>query len=119
MSLVPLIFYIFVALTLGLLLISISEFFGKKNPKKRVNQVYESGVNPLKGATRQYDIKYYRVAVLFLLFDVEVVLLLPWVANFNKASNKEFLFYEFLAFIILLIVGYIFVVMSKSLKWDK
>ena len=81
--------------------------------------VYESGVNPVGSATRQYDIKFYLTAILFLLFDVEIVFLLPWALAYKNTTSSAFMIADFVFFMVILLVGYIFVINSKALKWEK
>ncbi len=108
-----------IACTLGGVLLGISSLLGQKRKIVRKNDVYESGVNAVGSATRQYDVKFYLTAILFLLFDVEIVFLLPWAMTFNQASNQAFLLKGFIFFMVILLVGYIFVINSKALKWDE
>jgi NADH-quinone oxidoreductase subunit A len=97
----------------------ISNFLGQKAKLKRTNDIYESGVNPVGSATRQYDIKFYLTAIMFLLFDVEIVFLLPWALAYGNATNTGFMVAGFIFFMAVLLVGYIFVINSKALEWEK
>jgi NADH-quinone oxidoreductase subunit A len=111
--------FIIIATALGLVLMFISNFLGQKVKIVRKNDIYESGVNPVGSATRQYDIKFYLTAILFLLFDVEIVFLLPWALNYHNVANSGFMVAGFVFFMTVLLVGYIFVIGSKALKWEK
>lgn len=114
-------FVIFLILTtgLGLALMFISNFLGQKTKIVRTNDIYESGVNPVGSATRQYDIKFFLTAILFLLFDVEIVFLLPWALAYNESANTGFMVAGFVFFMVVLLVGYVFVINSKALKWEE
>lgn len=108
-----------VATGMALALVGISVLLGEKHLEERPHDVYETGMNPVGGARRRYDIKFYLTAILFLLFDVEIVFLFPWALVFDHVADKALMFYEFMIFIGILAVAYIFVVFSKSLDWEK
>lgn len=111
--------FLIICTGLGLVLMFISNFLGQKAKLKRTNDIYESGVNPVGSATRQYDIKFYLTAIMFLLFDVEIVFLLPWALAYGNATNTGFMVAGFIFFMAVLLVGYIFVINSKALEWEK
>jgi len=119
MEFLSFIIFLVIATALGLVLMVISNILGQKVKRVRKNDIYESGVNPVGSATRQYDIKFYLTAILFLLFDVEIVFLLPWALAYNNATDSSFMVASFVFFMIVLLVGYIFVINSKALKWEE
>lgn len=118
MGLLPVILFVIIGLLLGIGLITISLILGKKPKHERLNDIYESGVNPVGSATRRYDIKFYLTAILFLLFDVEIVFLFPWALTFKESSMKSLMIAEFAFFMVILLVGYLFVLLSGSLDWE-
>ncbi len=80
---------------------------------------YESGMPVLGDARERFSVKFYMVAVLFIVFDVEVVFLLPWAAAFNQlAALRTFLFLEVIVFVAILVVGYLYVWKRGALQWD-
>lgn len=111
--------FFIIACTLCAVLLGISSLLGQKRKLVREMDIYESGVNPVGSASRQYDIKFYLTAILFLLFDVEIVFLLPWTLAYKEAPNQAFMIYGFVFFMVILLVGYIFVINSKALKWEE
>jgi NADH-quinone oxidoreductase subunit A len=111
--------FFIIACTLSAVLLGISSLLGQKRKTVREMDIYESGVNPVGSATRQYDIKFFLTAILFLLFDVEIVFLLPWTLAYKDAANQPFMIAGFVFFMVILLVGYIFVINSKALKWEK
>lgn len=119
MEFLAFIIFLVIATVLGAALMGISSFLGHKRKLIRTNDVYESGVDPVGSATRQYDIKFYLTAILFLLFDVEIVFLLPWALAYNNSSNTGFMVAGFVFFMVVLIVGYLFVINSKALRWEE
>jgi NADH-quinone oxidoreductase subunit A len=113
------IIFFIIACILSVALLGISSFFGQKRKIIRKNDVYESGVNAVGSATRQYSIKFYLTAILFLLFDVEIVFLLPWVLAYKESSDHTAMILGFAFFMAILLVGYVFVITSKALKWEE
>jgi NADH-quinone oxidoreductase subunit A len=119
MEFLPVIIFFLVANVLGIALLTISKILGIKKLTKRKNDIYESGVNAVGSATRIYDIKFYLTAILFLLFDVEIVFLLPWAMAYEDSTSKGFMVASFGFFMAVLLVGYFFVINSKALSWDE
>lgn len=119
MNLIPFLIFFVIANVLGIALLTISSILGKKRKSIRKNDVYESGVNSVGSATRQYGIKFYLTAILFLLFDVEIVFLIPWVLAYKNSADKSFMIAGFIFFMIILLVGYVFVINSKALRWEE
>jgi NADH-quinone oxidoreductase subunit A len=119
MDFLPLIIFFVVANVIGIALLTISKILGIKKTTARKNDIYESGVNPVGSATRQYDIKFFLTAILFLLFDVEIVFLIPWAMAYGDSANKGFMIASFIFFMVILLIGYFFVINSKALKWDE
>ena len=98
---------------------------GKSYPAKE--SAYECGIEPEGDAHTRFSVKFYLVAVLFILFDVEVVFLYPWAVYFGsgsapeifgtKAALRQFLFAEMLVFLVILFLGWYWVVKKKALDW--
>ena len=111
--------FFLIACTLGAVLLGISSLLGQKRKIVREMDIYESGVNPVGSATRQYDIKFYLTAIIFLLFDVEIVFLLPWALAYKESNDHGMMLAGFVFFMAIMLVGYIFVINSKALKWEE
>ena len=82
---------------------------------------YECGVEPVGTARERFTIKFYLVAVLFILFDIEAVFLYPWAVifkSFIKAGFGPFIFGEMMVFIVILFVGYIYIWKKGALEWE-
>ena len=116
MEYLPLLILIVLAAGLGILVVLLGEGFGPKRPTAQKAAPYESGMKPYGPGTRRISIKYYLVAMLFILFDVEVVFFLPWAVVFKQL--KIFGFIEMLVFIGILLVGYIYAWKKGALEWD-
>ena len=118
MNLLPVILFVVFGFALGIGLLTVSVILGKRPKEQRVHDIYESGVNPVGSATRRYDVKFYLTAILFLLFDVEIVFLFPWALTYQDSHMKTLMIAEFVFFMFIFLVGYLFVLFSRSLDWE-
>ncbi len=113
---IPIGILIILALALALLVVGLGHGFGPKRPTSRKSQPYESGMTPYGPGTRRMSVRYYLVAVLFILFDVEVVFFLPWAVVFHEIAR--FSLAEMVVFIVILLVGYIYAWKKGALEWE-
>jgi len=97
-----------------------SLFLGPRRPTDIKERPYESGMPPLGSAHERFSVKFYLVAVLFILFDIETVFLIPWAVIFmgNGTLTTGFLLVEMLVFLVILFVGYIYVWKRGAFQWD-
>ena len=80
---------------------------------------YESGMPVLGDARERFSVKFYLIAMLFIVFDVETVFMLPWAAAFNQLTEiRGLLLLEMLVFVLILAVGYLYVWKRGALQWD-
>ena len=107
---------ILVGIGFGVVSLKAHEILGPKRPSKEKGTTYESGMEPVKTAHERFSVKFYLVAMLFILFDIEVVFMFPWAVTFNELGN--FALFAMLLFIITLFVGYIYILKKGALKWD-
>jgi NADH-quinone oxidoreductase subunit A len=119
--------YVLVAMALSGILICVSVFLGPKKPTSPKNMPYESGMTPVGGTRNSFGVHYYLVAVFFVLFDIETIFLYPWAIQLRPAaearraggpSDAGFLLLEMAIFIVILFVGYIYMVKKGALEWD-
>ncbi|MCX7858100.1 MAG: NADH-quinone oxidoreductase subunit A [Deltaproteobacteria bacterium] len=101
---------------IALLIVGLSYFLGERKPKKVKLEPYECGMTTIGPARRRISIKYYIFAMLFLIFDIEVLFMYPW-AVVTK-NLKLFGFIEMFIFIIILLVGYVYVWKKGALEWE-
>ncbi|MCJ7724357.1 MAG: NADH-quinone oxidoreductase subunit A [Anaerolineales bacterium] len=99
----------FIAILLGGL-------FGPRRPSARKAMPYESGMLPIGPGTRRMPVRFYLIAVLFILFDIEVVFLLPWAVVFRQLGLFGLL--EMAVFIAILLVGYFYAWKKGALEWE-
>lgn len=112
----PILFLILVATVLALLLSGLSIFIGKRTRLGRKGQAYECGIEPL-GTTRDpVPVKFYMVAISFILFDIEVIFLLPWAIVARDLG--KFGFMAILTFVVIIMIGYFYELGRGALKWD-
>ena len=86
----------------------------KKNAKKLAP--YECGVEPIGNARTRFEIKFYLVAVLFILFDIEAVFLYPWAVSFHALGLYGLI--EMVLFIVILLAGYLYLLKKRALEWE-
>ena len=113
---IPLVLMILFAFVFGLVMSKASEWFGPKNPTDEKLTTYESGMEPVKTARERFSVKFYLVAMLFIIFDIEVVFLYSWAVVFKKLGI--FAFIEMFIFIAILFLGYFYLVRKGALRWD-
>ena len=118
-----LIFLILFAFVAGnaVLMILASHFAGPRRPTAVKGSPYESGMPPLGDARERFSVKFYLVAMLFIIFDIETVFLLPWAAIYKggvATVTTGFLLVEMLVFLAILAIGYVYVWKRGALQWD-
>jgi len=107
---------VIVALIVALLILFISRIFGPHNPSFRKNAPYESGMKPIGPANRRLPVKFYLVAVLFIVFDVEVIFFLPWAVALRDLGLYGLVVMGF--FTLILVVGFIYEWKKGALEWE-
>ena len=107
--------------SIGCILVGVfvlTKFIGPKNPSPAMkNTVYESGVsNPVGNTNIRFSIKFYLVAILFVLFDVEIIFMFPWAVNIKELGYLGL--FEMFMFMGLLFAGLLYIYKKKALSWD-
>ena len=105
-----------VAIIFGVVMANLSKWIGPRKPNFDKLSVYESGMTPIGSTRERVSIKYYVVAMLFIIFDIELVFLYPWAVSFTKLG--PFALVEMLVFIALLFVGYLYALKKGAFEWD-
>ena len=110
---------IFLILVTGFALVSVigSLIVGVRKPNPQKLTPYECGMQPVGTARERFSVKFYLVAMLFLLFDIEAVFLFPWAVVYRDL--KLFGFFEMLLFIGAVLAGYIYVWKKGALEWER
>ena len=119
-SFIPILILIVIAAGMGAVFLSLNWVLGRhqRNPSKLAP--YESGVPLLDVNRKRVNVRFYQIAMLFILFDIEAAFLYPWAVIYRDAARGPaawFIFTEMLVFILLLAVGYVYVWKKKTFDW--
>jgi NADH-quinone oxidoreductase subunit A len=112
----PVLVQIVIALVVAAALVAISFLLGKHVKNRVKDTPYESGIVPTGSARERFSVKFYLVAIVFILFDIEAVFLYPWAVVYREL--KLFGFGEMLVFVILILVGFFYVWKKGALDWS-
>jgi len=110
-----LIFLLF-AIILTILIIGASYLLCKQNPEVEKLSAYECGFEPYEDARHAFDIKFYLIAILFIIFDIEIMFLMPWCVSISKLNLLSF--WVMIDFLIELSIGFFYVWYVKGLDWS-
>ena len=113
----PLVLQLLIAVVLASLLVSLSALIGWRRPNKAKQTAYECGMEPTGDAREPFSVKFYLVAMVFILFDVEAIFLYPWAYVFREL--KLYGFVEMMIYIAILLVGYVYLWKKGALDWHK
>jgi len=112
---IPIAILVLFALAFGVLLVNVNKWLGPKRPSEEKLSTYESGMEPVKTARERFSVKFYLVAMLFIIFDIEIVFMYPWAVKFRELGL--FGFVEMMVFIGILLVGYLYILKKGALRW--
>jgi len=112
----PILVLLIIAAGLAVLVVILGHAFGPRRPTARKSQPYESGMRPIGPGTRRVPVHFYLVAVLFILFDIEVVFFLPWAVVFNQLGLFGLI--EMFIFIVVLLIGLVYAWKKGALEWE-
>src|SRR5205823_12775689 len=112
----PLVVFIGVASLIGLALLIAPFVVAFQQPDREKLSAYEFGVNAVDGARMKFDVRLYLVAILFIIFDLEVAFLFPWAVAFGKIG--VFGFWSMMVFLAVLTIGFIYEWRKGALEWD-
>jgi NADH-quinone oxidoreductase subunit A len=112
----PIFVLILLVTGVALLILALSYLFGKRAPTKEKLSTYECGVEPVGDARGRFSVKFYLIAILFIIFDIEIVFLYPWAVIYRKL--KFFGLIEMVIFVLILLVGYFYIIKKGALKWE-
>jgi len=113
---VPLIVFVGVAALIGLALLASAFLVAYKQPDPEKLSAYECGFNAFDDARMKFDVRFYLVAILFIIFDLEVAFLFPWAAAFRQVGVYGF--WSMMVFLAVLTVGFIYEWKKGALEWD-
>ena len=112
----PVLVQVAIAVLVASALIAISYFIGKRVKDRVKDSPYECGIAPTGSARERFSVKFYLVAIVFILFDIEAVFLYPWAVVYREL--KMFAFAEMLLFIVLILSGFFYIWKKGALDWS-
>ena len=112
---IPLLIQVTVAVGLAAVMVLLSHLLGKHKWTRAKNTAYECGITPTGDAQSRFSVKFYMVAMLFILFDVEAVFLYPWAVIARQL--KMFGFIEMAVFVVLILSGFFYIWKKGALDW--
>ena len=112
----PLLVYLLVAILLSVVIVLFSYLLSVQNPETEKVSAYECGFEPYEDARHKFDVKFYTVAILFIVFDIETMFLLPWSVSLSKMNILGF--WAMIDFMIELAIGFVYVWYIGGLDWD-
>src|SRR4051812_37434527 len=112
----PILLFIVVGLALGAILLSLGKLLAPNRPDPEKLSPYECGFEAFEDARMKFDVRYYLIAILFILFDLEIAFLFPWAVVLQDIGFEGFV--AMMIFLLILIVGFIYEWKKGALEWD-
>ena len=112
----PIIIFLRIAIALGLVLMLSAMVIAVRNPDPEKVSAYECGFNAFDDARMKFDVRYYLVSILFIIFDLEVAFLFPWSVSFQHIG--EFGFWSMMVFLAVLTIGFAYEWKKGALEWE-
>mgnify|MGYP002621955614 FL=1 len=113
---VPILLFIRVALIFGAVLVGLGWALAPNRPDAEKLSPYECGFEAFEDARMKFDVRYYLVAILFILFDLEIAFLFPWAVTLNDTG--AFAFWSMMVFLAILVVGFAYEWKKGALEWE-
>ncbi len=118
----PILMFVLVGVAVGVLPVAMGFILAPSKPDAEKLSPYECGFEAFEDARMKFDVRYYLVAILFILFDLEVAFLVPWATIFKDIvandAIKVFGFVEMIVFVAILTVGYVYAWAKGALEWE-
>ncbi len=115
-SYIPIFLMIGCAVAFGVFMGKANELFGPRHPTDEKTSTYESGMEPVRTARERFSVKYYLVAVLFILFDIEIVFMYPWAVAYKQLGVQGLI--VMFVFVFILLVGFYYIWRKGALEWE-
>ena len=112
----PILLFILVAVAVGVVPVVLGSLIGPHRPDPEKLSPYECGFEAFEDARMKFDVRYYLVAILFILFDLEIAFLFPWAVVVNEIGMPGFL--AMMLFLGILVVGFVYEWMTGALEWE-
>ncbi|MBK9160767.1 MAG: NADH-quinone oxidoreductase subunit A [Nitrosomonadales bacterium] len=112
----PVLLFICVGLAMGVIPLALGKLVSRSHPDSKKNSPYECGFEAFEDARMKFDVRYYLVAILFILFDLEIAFMFPWAIVLKEIGL--FGFVSMMIFLAVLVVGFIYEWMKGALEWE-
>ncbi len=112
----PVLLFIVVGIVFGGVLLGVGWFLGPRKPDSEKLSPYECGFEAFEDARMKFDVRYYLVAILFILFDLEIAFLFPWAVSLNDIG--AFGFWSMMVFLAILVIGFVYEWKKGALEWE-
>lgn len=113
---IPIFIFILIAMVMGVAPLALTYLLAEQKPDAEKLSAYECGFEAFEDARMQFDVRFYLLAILFVVFDLESAFLFPWAIVLNKIGF--FGFVEMMLFLVILLVGYIYAWKKGALQWE-
>jgi len=113
---VPILLFILIGLAAGVGFAAVGFLLGKREPYAEKDSPYECGFEAFEDARMKFDVRFYLVAILFIIFDLEIAFLFPWAVVFDNVG--VFGFVAMMIFLTVLVVGFIYEWKKGALEWE-
>lgn len=114
----PLLVIVVVALAVAGIVIVLSVILGPRRELEAKSEAYESGIRPFADTRRRFPVQYYLIAVLFIIFDIEVVFLYPWATTLHNDALKKVSLAAMGVFMAVVVIGFVYEWRKGALDWD-
>src|SRR6266849_631687 len=120
----PVLLMFIVAAGFAITFITLSQFVGQRKRTRTKLMPYECGKDPVGSARERFSVKFYLIAMIFILFDIEVIFLVPWAVVFKTLASPAFglrtlIYVEMMVFVGLLLAGYVYVIKKGAFDWNE
>ena len=112
----PILIFLFIALIFAGVMMTAGFFFGGSNPDSEKNSPYECGFEPFEDSRMKFDVRFYLVAILFIIFDLEIAFLFPWAISLSGIGILGF--WSMMIFLGILTIGFIYEWKKGALEWE-
>ena len=112
----PIMLFLFIAFGLSIGFILLNFVFSPKNPDPEKLSAYECGFEPFNDSRMEFDVRFYLVAILFIIFDLEIAFLFPWAVGFQHIGSLGF--WSMMLFLLILTIGFLYEWKKGALEWE-
>jgi len=112
----PILIFLIVTLVMGIAMFVVGYLLGPRRPDSEKNSPYECGFEAFEDARMQFDVRYYLVAILFIIFDLEIAFFFPWAVALREIGMAGF--WAMILFLAVLVIGFIYEWRKGALEWE-